>query len=109
MMNRRHFVAQVVTAGTVPPLTRAPELMDRIKPPRLRPGNTIGLVTPSRYATEAQLRASVMNLKKLGFRAKFTPNMLVRKGYLAGTDAQRADDLNRMFAGDGPVRHGLRH
>ena len=69
-----------------------------VKPSRLRSGDTIGLVTPSHYATEEQLRASVNNLAKLGFRAKFTPNMLVRKGYLAGTDAQRADDINRMFA-----------
>lgn len=40
-------------------------------------------------------------MEALGFRVRYTTNMLVRKGYLAGTDRQRADDINRMFADDG--------
>ena len=69
-----------------------------LKPNRLKPGDTIGLITPSRYLTEEKLRESVENLAKLGFRVKYTDNMLVKKGYLGGTDQQRADDINQMFA-----------
>lgn len=71
-----------------------------IKPPRLKAGDTIGLITPSHYASEEQLRKTIANMEQLGFRVRYTPNMLVRKGYLAGTDRQRADDINRMFADD---------
>ena len=102
-MNRRRFVSHVTASSAMcvaSPLLGRSHSVKTTKPPRLRPGDTIGLVTPSHYATEEQLRASVANLAKLGFQAKFTPNMLVRKGYLGGTDAQRADDLNHMFADD---------
>jgi len=69
-----------------------------IKPNRLRQDDVIGLVTPSHYATEQQLRATIANMDQLGFRVRYSPNMLVRKGYLAGTDQQRAEDINQMFA-----------
>ena len=35
-----------------------------------------------------------------GFEAKAAPNLRRRKQYLAGSDQQRADDLNGMFADD---------
>lgn len=74
------------------------EIPPFIKPPRLRKGDTLGLITPSHYAREAQLHTTIDNMRQLGFGVKYTDNMLVRKGYLAGTDAQRADDINQMFA-----------
>ncbi len=70
------------------------------KPPRLKAGDTIGLVTPATYLTEAQLRDAIEAWATFGFKVRYTPNMLVRKGYLGGTDQQRADDINQFFADD---------
>ena len=39
-------------------------------------------------------------VRSLGFEAKAAPNLRRRKQYLAGSDQQRADDLNGMFADD---------
>jgi len=70
-----------------------------IKPKRLRPGMTIGLVTPASNAPEDEnLRAAIDLVRSLGFSVKPATNLFSRTQYLAGTDKQRADDLNGMFA-----------
>ena len=71
-----------------------------IKPARLRPGMTVGLVTPASNVPEDEDLLAAMDLvRSLGFEAKASPNLRSRKQYLAGSDAQRADDLNAMFLG----------
>ncbi len=92
-------LAAATTLATLPGSAQAPQVLPT-KPPRLKAGDTIGLVTPATYLTETQLRTSIEQFAQLGFRVRYTPNMLVRKGYLAGTDQQRADDINRFFADD---------
>lgn len=68
------------------------------RPKRLQKGDTIALVCPASAITEEQLQKSVTNLEGLGFKVIYSNNILARNGYLAGTDQQRADDLNRFFA-----------
>ncbi|MFT7294635.1 MAG: muramoyltetrapeptide carboxypeptidase, partial [Pseudohongiellaceae bacterium] len=66
---------------------------------RLRPGMTVGLVTPASNVPEDQDLHTAMDLvRSLGFNAKPSPNLFSRTQYLAGTDKERADDLNAMFA-----------
>lgn len=109
-MHRRKFISQMsasASAFSFLSLNRSQSAMpfhgnaEKIIPPRLRPGDTIGLLTPATYLTEKQLRDAIMALEKLGFKVRYSPNMLVRKGYLGGTDQQRAEDINQMFADDG--------
>jgi muramoyltetrapeptide carboxypeptidase len=65
----------------------------------LRRGMTIGLVTPASNVPEDQdLQAAMDLVRSLGFIAKPAPNLFSRTQYLAGTDKERADDLNGMFA-----------
>nr|WKN39360.1 LD-carboxypeptidase [Tunicatimonas sp. TK19036] len=100
-MHRRQFFRNATAAsltGLMLPSLKTSSPSATVKPARLKEGDTIGLITPSHYITEENLRESVENLAKLGFRVKYSENMLVRKGYLGGTDLQRADDINRMFA-----------
>jgi muramoyltetrapeptide carboxypeptidase len=104
-MYRREFISGLAAATSVIPLSHAAHAISRtvdkaVKPPRLRAGDTIGLVTPATYLTEAQLRGAIDHFAELGLSVRYTPNMLVRKGYLAGTDRQRADDINQFFADD---------
>ena len=70
-----------------------------IKPPRLQPGQTIGLVAPSGAVPERlPLEIAHDTLTALGFKVKESPQLRARRGHFAGTDAQRAAGLNAMFA-----------
>lgn len=69
------------------------------KPPRLRPGDRVGLVAPAGIIYEekefVEMQAA---LSELGLQSRFGKNVRKRDGYFAGTDRERADDLNKMFA-----------
>ena len=69
-----------------------------IKPPRLKTGDTIGLIAPGSFIDDGELRDSIHSLELLGFKVVYTNNILARDGYLAGTDEQRASDINEMFS-----------
>jgi muramoyltetrapeptide carboxypeptidase len=69
-----------------------------IKPKRLKPGDTIGLITPASPITEEQLDKAIQNIEDLGFKLAYNRRrLLARNGYLAGKDIVRADEINRMF------------
>lgn len=72
--------------------------VDVIKPPRLRRGDVIGLVSPaSPPRRPEQVEGAVRYLEGLGYRVKPGRHLGARHGFSAGTDAQRAEDLNGMF------------
>src|SRR3977135_1493240 len=75
--------------------------MALIKPRRLAPGQTIGLVAPSSAPNEPdRIRFAAETIESLGFRVRSGAHLRDRNGYLAGTAADRAQDLNAMFADD---------
>jgi muramoyltetrapeptide carboxypeptidase len=75
-----------------------------VRPGRLRPGDTVGLVNPAGTVWEPMAIEIVEeSLARLGFKTKRGSNLLARRGYFAGGDDQRAADLNAMFA-DAEVR-----
>jgi len=65
-----------------------------IRPPRLAPGDTIGIVAPAGIVDRRQLRAGISQLKKLGFELHVPDQVYFSNGYLAGSDRQRADTIN---------------
>ena len=70
-----------------------------IKPKRLVSGMTVGLVSPASNAPEDEdILASMDFVRSLGFQVKASPNLFARNQYLAGSDEQRAEDLNSFFA-----------
>ncbi|MGF1491870.1 MAG: LD-carboxypeptidase [Microcoleaceae cyanobacterium] len=71
-----------------------------LKPPRLQPGDTIGLVSPATSIHKSSLKFINLKLNQVGFRAKAAPHVLDEYGYLAGRDLDRAADINAMFADD---------
>ena len=102
-MTRRELLATggslAVVATVFPALANAADNANNRKPQRLRPGMTVGLVTPASNVPEDQELHIAMDLvRSLGFIAKPSANLFSRTQYLAGTDKQRADDLNAMFA-----------
>lgn len=74
----------------------APELR---RPPQLRPGDRVGIVSPAGATFQRdRLDLVVDAVRALGFVPKLGAHVLDRYGYLAGTDQARAADLNAMFA-----------
>lgn len=75
------------------------EIPGIVKPGRLRKGDTVALINP---ASATAFRDSVQIVKEsmeaLGLKVKLGENVLNRRGYFAGTDEERAADLNRQFA-----------
>lgn len=69
-----------------------------IKPRRLEPGMTIGLVAPASPPSEPErVRYGIDVVKSLGFKVKEGEHLWERNQYLAGSDRQRAEDVNRAF------------
>jgi len=72
-----------------------------LKPPRLKEGDTIGIVAPSSpvLPLQKELHQGIENLKRLRFKVKEGKTIkLQHRNYMAGTDLQRAEDINAMFA-----------
>ncbi len=73
--------------------------MKLLKPPRLRKGDVIGLIAPASPPPSAtRVEVGVHYLEGLGYRVKPGRHVAARHGYLAGTDAQRLEDLNAMLS-----------
>lgn len=69
-----------------------------IKPKRLEPGDTIGLISPGSVLPEKeQYNEIVRTISELGFHVEEGLNARNRYGNLAGNDEARAADLNQMF------------
>lgn len=72
-----------------------------LRAPRLRSGDTIGLVSPANATFEREpLKLAIESLQALGFKVKPGEFVAARRGPFAGTDTQRAADINAMFADD---------
>lgn len=69
-----------------------------IKPEALHPGGTIGVIAPAGSVDPAELRQGVDRLKGMGFRVVLGASVEKRSRYLAGSDRERAADLNQMFS-----------
>jgi len=69
-----------------------------IKPPRLKSGDTVGLMTPSGHVDQEKIDRCVGNLESLGFKVKLGKNIRALRGNFAGTAAQRLEDFHAMFA-----------
>ncbi|CAM8629270.1 LD-carboxypeptidase [Sphingobium sp.] len=70
-----------------------------VKPPRLRAGDMVGLIEPAGFSDDAfDLDLVKETIVAMGLKPKAAPHLAGRYGYLAGTDADRAADVNAMFA-----------
>ncbi len=72
--------------------------ISRIKPRRLRPGDTIGVIAPASPGDPELAIAGIRWLEEQGFKVQLGTTVGQTLGYLSGTDAARAADINAMFA-----------
>jgi muramoyltetrapeptide carboxypeptidase len=70
------------------------DTIDWIKPPALKPGDTIAFVAPAGPAELAPLLEYKKQLEKSGYSVLMPAGIERKNGYLAGTDDERASELN---------------
>ncbi len=103
IMNKRSFLKTfgLITA-TAPFLgfdVKKEEKVDSILPRPLKKGDTIGMISPSAAtADRMEFTYAKEAMEALGLKVKLGENLKNRFGHLAGTDQERANDLNAMFA-----------
>lgn len=68
------------------------------KPSELKKGDTIAFVAPSGPVAEERIAPSVKAMEEFGLNVVLGKSCTAHRGYLAGDDSIRADDINNMFA-----------
>ncbi|MEM6289349.1 MAG: LD-carboxypeptidase [Bacteroidota bacterium] len=114
-MRRRHFVRSAAlglaaaplaaqsapasghdSASVTAPGTAGTEV---VRPPRLRPGGTVGLVSPAGITfTEDDVEGARETFARFGLGVKVGRHVYDQYGYFAGRDPDRAADVAAMFA-----------
>ncbi len=105
MSPRRRFLetaglaALALPAGARGNATAAAPRPAPLRPPRLKPGDTVGLIAPANafyLRSDVELARSLV--EALGLKPKLGPSFTRRYGYLAGRDQERAADVSALFA-----------
>jgi muramoyltetrapeptide carboxypeptidase len=68
-----------------------------LKAKRLCEGDTVGLICPAGPVREDRLESGIDTLRSMGLKVKLGDHARAVRGYLAGSDRDRAEDLNYMF------------
>lgn len=106
-MERRKFLQNIGLSSAVLPLYSftskdvSPNRFlqnKKIIPKSLQEGDTIGIISPSGAIYENEpYEIAKESLEAMGLRVKFGKFIRSRYGHLAGTDKERATELNEMF------------
>ena len=105
-MQRRKFIQNIGIGGLILPLD--PLSFDQnqtnilnediLVPEALKEGDTIGIVSPASAIFESEpFTIAKESFEAMGLKVKFGKNTRNRYGHLAGTDEERAEELNEMF------------
>ena len=103
-MDRRQFIGGTAWAAALLPLRGMSAAVSSVRsarplPQPLAKGDIVGLVSPSGASSERlSLQLAQEAMQALGFNVKTGAHYAARRGYLAGTDVERAADINTMFA-----------
>lgn len=93
-MTRRNFL----TGSGIASLTQSLAAPALIRPRALRPGDTVGLITPSSFVSDPdRLAIADRTIRYFGLIPKFGANVRKKSGYLGGTIEERVSDLHAMF------------
>ena len=76
---------------------------ERIVPPPLRPGDTVGLIAPASPFKAEDYEKALRNASRLGLKVREGAHLHRKWGYLAGRDDERVADIHAMYA-DAEVR-----
>jgi muramoyltetrapeptide carboxypeptidase len=71
-----------------------------IKAPKLVPGDTVGIISPSWGGAGAfphRVEGGIRQLRSLGFKVKAAPHALNQAGFVSDTAENRASDIHTLF------------
>jgi len=74
--------------------------MTRVRPPALRPGDTIGIVAPASAIKKDALLVGCETLSRMGYKLIYEDSILKHDLYFAGTAERRLQELHSMFQRD---------
>lgn len=69
-----------------------------MKAKRLEAGDTVGLIAPASPAGASKVEKAAKYLEDLGYQVRTGESAYSSRGYLAGCDELRAEDINNMFS-----------
>jgi muramoyltetrapeptide carboxypeptidase len=108
-MERRSFLRNITSAGLacssslLIPSFVYPSTKNEISitPRSLSEGDTIGIISPSGAVFDSEpYKIAIETFEAMGLKVKMGKYVSSRFGHLAGTDRERADELNDMFRDD---------
>ena len=71
---------------------------DKSVPPHLMHGDTIGIIAPASPFDLTRFNNGIQVLASMGFKINIPDSVYNKSGYLAGSDRDRADQINASFA-----------
>jgi muramoyltetrapeptide carboxypeptidase len=77
-----------------------PKPTQRIKPPALRRGDTVGIVAPASYFKREEFEAGCEVLRQMGYKPVYSESIFERDLYFAGSIERRTRELEEMFGRD---------
>ena len=75
----------------------------KLIPPYLKPGDEVGIISPSWAIEEDKITSAVTLLESWGLKVRLGKHVLKQNGPFAGTDTERLEDLQNM-TGDRRIR-----
>ena len=75
--------------------------MNLIKPKKLLPGATVGILAPSLGVRPEDMEIPIRTLQSMGFRVRLSRHLYSMTDGYAGSVEERAQDWNDMIADDG--------
>ncbi|MGB3775182.1 MAG: LD-carboxypeptidase [Leeuwenhoekiella sp.] len=106
-MNRKKFIQNLgltaifplIPTGFQPVFPKNSDISTEIiRPKGLKKGDTIGIVSPASAIFESEpYEIAQETFEAMGLKVRFGKYVNARYGHLAGTDEERASDLNDMF------------
>lgn len=82
----------VINVAMLPVLLRA-ETPPVLRAPALRPGDTVAVVAPAGPLDRSRIERARTRLQQMDLKLRIPPNLYRRRGYLAGDDAERAEEF----------------
>lgn len=108
-MERRNFLRNIGTGSLalglssfIAPMSYGSEIntesAKELIPKHLSPGDTIGIISPASNKFDSEpYEIAAETFQAMGLKVKLGSHVNAHYGHLAGTDEERAEDLNNMF------------
>lgn len=100
-MNRKDFLSVVPLVSVASAFAGKKNYLEEGSskkiPPYLKPGDVIGITCPSGFITLEDVQPAVNKMKEWGFEIKLGSTVGARDFTFAGTDEERAKDLQQMI------------